>query len=196
MLQDQIRTLRKAANLSQRQLAQKIGMSQQALAKYENGQATPNPTTLSELAHVLGVSVDHLLGNRTDDAIRVPVLGQVAAGIPIEAVEEVEGEVLLPREMDDEEYFALRIHGQSMEPRMMEGDIVIVRQQQDVESGQIAVVLVGNESATCKRVQKGRDGLTLISINPLFEPMFFSAEQVQRLPIRILGRVIELRARY
>ena len=98
--------------------------------------------------------------------------------------------------MDDGEYFALRIHGQSMEPRMMEGDIVIVRQQQDVESGQIAVVLVGNESATCKRVQKGRDGLTLISINPLFEPMFFSAEQVQRLPIRILGRVIELRARY
>lgn len=84
MLQDQIRTLRKAANLSQRQLAQKIGMSQQALAKYENGQATPNPTTLSKLAHVLGVSVDHLLGNRTDDAIRVPVLGQVAAGIPIE----------------------------------------------------------------------------------------------------------------
>lgn len=196
MLQDQIRTLRKAANLSQRQLAQKIGMSQQALAKYENGQATPNPTTLSQLAHVLGVSVDHLLGNRTDDAIRVPVLGQVAAGIPIEAVEEVEGEVLLPREMDDGEYFALRIHGQSMEPRMMEGDIVIVRQQQDVESGQIAVVLVGNESATCKRVQKGRGGLTLISINPLFEPMFFSAEQVQRLPIRILGRVIELRARY
>lgn len=198
MLQERLRTLRKEAKLSQRTLAAKVGMSQQALAKYEAGDATPNPERLRQLAQVLHVSVDYLLGGeqREIGSPTVPVLGQVAAGVPIEAIEDIEGEVPLSEDMTDGNYFALRIHGHSMEPRMREGDIVIVRQQPDIENGQVAVVMVGNESATCKKILLSKDGITLISTNPAYDPMFFSGSEVEQLPVRILGRVVELRAKY
>lgn len=198
MLQERLRTLRKEAKLSQRALAAKVGMSQQALAKYEAGDATPNPERLRQLAQVLQVSVDYLLGGeqREIGSPTVPVLGQVAAGVPIEAIEDIEGEVPLSEDMTDGNYFALRIHGHSMEPRMREGDIVIVRQQPDIENGQVAVVMVGNESATCKKISLSKDGITLISTNPAYDPMFFSGSEVEQLPVRILGRVVELRAKY
>ena len=197
MLQERLRTLRKEAKLSQRTLAAKVGMSQQALAKYEAGDATPNPERLRQLAQVLHVSVDYLLGGeqRETGSPTVPVLGQVAAGVPIEAIEDIEGEVPLSEDMTDGNYFALRIHGHSMEPRMREGDIVIVRQQPDIENGQVAVVMVGNESATCKKILLSKDGITLISTNPAYDPMFFSGSDVEQLPVRLLGRVVELRAK-
>ena len=83
-----------------------------------------------------------------------------------------------------------------MEPRFVEGDTVIVRRQSSVDNGEIAIVLVGNEDATCKKFYRHRDGISLVSTNPEFAPMFFSNEELEETKIDILGKVCELRARF
>jgi repressor LexA len=93
-------------------------------------------------------------------------------------------------------YIALTIHGQSMEPRMNEGDVVIVRLQEDVESGETAIVMVNGGDSTCKKIKKTPEGVMLISTNPAYEPMFYTNAQIAELPVRILGKVVELRAKY
>lgn len=83
-----------------------------------------------------------------------------------------------------------------MEPRMKEGDVVIVRQQEDAESGNIVIATVNGTDATCKRLKKYTDGIALISSNPAYEPMYFSNEEIKSKPVRIIGRVVELRAKF
>lgn len=127
----------------------------------------------------------------------IPVLGNVAAGIPIEAITDIEDY----EEIDDTlaasgKYVALRIHGDSMQPRMVDGDVVIVRLQQDIDTGDIAVVMVNGGSATCKKIKRSQEGLVLISLNPIYEPMFFTWKQVEDLPVTIFGKVVELRAKF
>ena len=93
-------------------------------------------------------------------------------------------------------FFALRVCGRSMEPRILEGDIVIVRQQEDVDSGDIAIVLVNGDEATVKRVKKQAEGITLIATNTsVYEPHFYSNQEIRDLPVRILGKVVELRGK-
>ena len=83
-----------------------------------------------------------------------------------------------------------------MEPRMMEGDVVIVRRQDDVDSGDVAIVLVNGDEATVKRVKKQEEGITLIATNTsVYEPHFYSNKEIAELPVRILGRVVELRGK-
>ena len=84
-----------------------------------------------------------------------------------------------------------------MEPRMVEGDVVIVRKQDDVESGDVAIVLINGNDATVKRVKKQKDGITLIATNTsVYEPHYYSNEEIATLPIKILGKVVELRAKF
>lgn len=129
---------------------------------------------------------------------RIPLLGRVAAGIPIEAIENIEDyeEMYIPALEDPHDYFALRIVGHSMEPRIWDGDVVIVHKQSDVDSGQIAVVLVNGDDATVKQVKKSENGLTLIGLNPtVYTPHFYTADEVNNLPVRILGAVCEVRGK-
>lgn len=153
-----------------------------------------------KLAALFEVSVDYLLGNTatpTSTGWRVPVLGDVAAGIPIEAITDIvdyeEIDAALAR---TGEFFGLRIKGDSMEPRMKEGDVVIVRQQDAADTGDTVVVLVNGDSATVKKIKYGPDGITLLPTNPAFDPLFYSAAEVEQLPVRVIGRVVELRAKY
>jgi repressor LexA len=127
----------------------------------------------------------------------IPVLGRVAAGLPIEAVEYIEDYEEITLDMaTGGEHFALRITGDSMEPRMKENDVVIVRKQSDCNDGDVAVVIVNGEDATIKRIKKRPEGIMLIPSNPRYEPMFFSNEDVQKLPIAVIGKVVELRAKF
>ena len=129
--------------------------------------------------------------------IRIPVLGSVAAGIPIEAIEDILDYEEISEDMARRgQYFGLKIKGSSMEPRIKEGDVVIVRKQPEVESGDVAIVLVNGDSATCKKVVINEGGLTLIPVNPTYEPQFYSADQVANLPVRIIGKVVELRGKF
>lgn len=127
---------------------------------------------------------------------RIPVLGRVAAGIPIEMVEDV----IDWEEIDDATaklgaIFALSIKGDSMEPRIVSGDVVIVRQQDDAESGDIVIVSVNGDDATCKRLRKYKDGVELVPSNSSYSPIFFSNEEIVTKPVKILGKVIELRGK-
>lgn len=133
----------------------------------------------------------------TEYGVRIPVLGRVVAGIPIEAIEEViDWEEIPQRLAASGKFFALRVCGHSMEPRILEGDVVIVRQQEDVESGDIAIVMVNGDEATVKRVKKQEDGITLIATNTsVYEPHFYSNQEIRDLPVRILGKVVELRGK-
>ena len=201
MFNERLKTLRIQRKMTQSELAKKIYISQPAYSKYEVGTASPNPETLSKIADALDVSVDYLLGSDSQPArpgyIRIPVLGRVAAGIPIDAIEEViDWEDISAEAAGDGEYFGLQIKGHSMEPKISDGDVVIVRRQPDVDSGDIAVVLVNGDDATVKRIKKSPQGVTLIPSNPAYEPMYYSNKEIESLPVQILGRVIELRAKF
>lgn len=133
----------------------------------------------------------------SDAAVKIPVLGEVAAGLPIEAVEDVIDWEEIPAQMAKAgDYFGLVIKGKSMEPRMVEGDVVIVRKQENCDNGQLSIVAVNGDKATCKRVLYEDGGLRLVSLNPLFPDQVYSKEAVEQLPITILGVVVELRAKF
>lgn len=195
-----LRELRRAAGLSQKDLADRLFVNQTAVSQWERGVTTPNRTTLQQLCEMFNVPSDELLGIQTKPhprGVKIPVLGKVQAGIPMEAIEYI----LDYEEISEDlaatgEFFALQIRGQSMEPRFTEGDVVIVRQQQTIETGEIAVVLVDGDDATIKKIKKMDDGIALIPTNPAFEPIFYSKKEINELPVTIIGRVVELRAKF
>ena len=94
------------------------------------------------------------------------------------------------------EYAALKIKGNSMLPRFTPGDVVIVKIQSDVNDGDIAIVMVNGDEATCKKIKKTPEGVMLISTNPDYEPMFYTNREISEKPVRIWGKVVELRAKF
>lgn len=203
---NRIAELRKTANISQAKLGKIIGVAQNTVCNWENGNREPDQVSLNKIADYFNVSVDYLLGRQaTMDSPTpsvpgskwIPVLRAVAAGVPIEAIEDIEDyEEISPEMAASGDYFALRVEGDSMEPKISNGDVVIVRRQCDCETGDMAVVLVNGDEATVKRIKKRPEGLMLIPNNPAYEPMFYSAEEVIKLPVQILGKVVELRAKF
>ena len=134
---------------------------------------------------------------RKKKGVTINVLGCVAAGIPIEAIEDIIDTEEISEEMAATgEYFGLKIHGNSMEPRIMDGDVVIVKRQDDAESGDIIIATINGDEATCKRLRKLRDGIELISNNPSYNPMFYDNREIIEKPVRILGKVVELRGKF
>lgn len=197
-----ITKLRKERDLQQKEVAAAIGMNRIVLNRIELGKRPLRDDEAVALADFFHVTTDYLLKGvtaqpRDKKGVRIPVLGRVVAGIPIEAVEEIlDYEEITPELAATGEFFALKIRGHSMEPRMMEGDVVIVRRQDDVDSGDIAIVLVNGNEATVKRVKKQEDGITLIATNTsVYEPHYYSNKEIEELPVRILGKVIELRGK-
>lgn len=205
MFSDRLKQLRKDSGLLQQDMAEKIGITKSAYGYYEQGKTTPDVITAKKIANILDVSVDYLLGKETDvmkknhdkSGFLVPVLGQVQAGIPIDAIQDILDYEEISADMAASgEYFALQVRGSSMEPRMKDGDVVIVRQQPEVENGEIAIVLVNGNDATIKKIGKSSDGIMLVPNNPAFEPIFYNNEEIAELPVVILGKVVELRAKF
>lgn len=199
---NRIKALRSKKQIKQIELASAVNVSQAALSGYETGKYEADLETYKRIANFFGVSLGYLLGDDEpnsvrSDYIRIPVLGRVAAGIPIDAIEEVIDweDISADMAVGGAEYFGLQIKGDSMEPKISSGDIVIVRKQPDVESGEVAVVLVNGDDATVKKLKKSAAGITLIANNPAYDPLFYSNEDIEKLPVVILGRVVELRAR-
>lgn len=182
----------------QKAFAAALGTTPSIVSQWRNGVSKSYERRLSDIATILGTTVEYLqTGIELSSPLTVPVLGNVAAGIPIEAVQDIVDYEELDRAMAGTgEYFGLRLKGDSMEPRMRDGDVVIVRRQSDAETGDIVVAMVNGDSATVKKLKKGPSGITLIPNNPAFDPMFYSNEEIVQLPVRILGRVVELRAKF
>lgn len=206
---ENIKYLRLQRGYSQEELAKALGYkSYTTITKWESGVSEPTLKMTNEIARFFNVSVNDLCYTRLSSpsestetvhrkGVVINVYGRVAAGIPLEMIEDIIDTEEISEEMARTgEFFGLRIHGDSMEPRMKDGDVVIVRQQSDAESGDVVIATVNGTDATCKRLRKYRDGIELIATNPSYEPMFFSNEEVEKKPVRIIGRVMELRAKF
>lgn len=199
---NRIRQLRIEKNMLAKDVAKIVGVLPSTYSRWEKGSNSPHKY-IEKLSQIFNVSTDFILKGEESEAdkqrniIKVPVLGRVAAGIPIEAIQEVEDwEEMYKPGIGGDTYFALRIKGASMEPRLREGDIVIVKKTDYFESGNVCIVLVNGNEATVKVVQKQADGLTLIGYNTsVYPPHFYSAKDVQTLPVRIIGVVIEFRCK-
>lgn len=126
--------------------------------------------------------------------VKIPVVGTVAAGEPILAQQNIiDYEELPAGEYSDGEYFGLKIKGNSMFPRILEDDVVIVKKQTTAETGQIAVVLINGDEATVKQIKKTESGIMLIPFNTTeYSPMFFTKEDIENKPVKIIGIVKRL----
>ena len=173
---EQLKILRNRMGLTQAAVASSLGIDRSTYAKYESGQSEPNFEMLNKISALFGTTLDLLITGTSAPSSTggkwIPVLGDVAAGIPIEAVEDIvdyeEIDAALAAAGD---FFGLRIKGSSMEPRIREGDVVIVRKQDDADTGDTAVVMVNGDSATVKRIKKESDGsLWLLPNNPAYVP--------------------------
>lgn len=201
---DRIKERRLQMAYTQEELAKKLGLQKSAIAKYENGRVENiKRSVIAEMANVLECSPSYLMG--WDEAspkshkkgIVINVLGRVAAGVPLEAIEDIIDTEEISEEMAKTgEFFGLQIDGDSMEPRMQKGDVVIVRKQDDAESGDVVIAMINGNDATCKRLRKYRDGIELVSNNPIYKPMFFSNEEIISKPVKIIGKVVELRGKF
>ncbi len=202
-----LKKLRKEMNVTQSELSSILGVSPSTIGMYEQGRREPDKETLLKIANFFHVSTDYLLGHEdvqatpTRDYIkRIPVLGSIRAGIPIEAIEDIEDwEEIDTRQSPfrSGEFFALRVTGDSMLPTLQDGDIVVVRQQPRVENGEIGIVMVNGDNATVKEVKESPQGITLIGHNAaVYTPHFYDREEVESLPLRVIGKVVELRRKF
>lgn len=191
----------KINNISRNQLSESLGISYSTISDWINGKAYPRIDKIEMMANYFGINKsdlveEHFMEEKTQ-GLKIPVLGTVAAGIPISAVEDILDYEEVPQSWENQgEFFGLRIKGDSMEPRMESGDVVIVKQQSDANSGDTVIALVNGDDATCKRLEKTENGIMLVSTNPKYPPMFYSNEEILTKPVVILGKVVELRQKY
>lgn len=186
-------------NKSQADLSKDLNLPFTTISNWYRGIRYPRPDKMQLLADYFGIRMEELISNSINNSgIKIPILGTVIAGIPVTAVEDIIGYEEINEKMDRcGDYFALEIKGDSMEPKMSKGDIVIVKQQNTVENGQIAIVLVNGDEATVKKVRFRDNGIELIAFNSyVYEPHFYSAKEIEELPVKIIGRVVELRAKF
>lgn len=200
MFSEQLRKLRRLNNLTQTELSKLLNVSNGTIAMWETDKRQPDIDTLKKLANFFNVTTDYLLGKDIKDnnkGVKIPVLGVVPAGVPIEAIEEIlEYEEITPEMAKSGEYFGLKVKGDSMSPNILEGDILIVRKQEDANSGDICVVMVNGDDATVKKIKKDPKGLTLIPNNPAYDVTYFTNEEIVSIPVRIIGKVVESRRSY
>lgn len=197
---NRIKTLRKQKKMSQSQLAELLHVNQTAVSQWELERAYPSFEIAVAMAQYFSVSVEYLLGQSdvaASKGVRIPVLGRVPAGVPIEAVEEVLDWEEIPAEQAKHgEYFALRVRGDSMEPRICDGDVLIVRKQSTADTGDIVIALINGDDATVKRFKRTDNGIMLVPNNMAYDPMAFSNEEIMKLPVEIVGVVVENRQKY
>jgi len=199
-----IRKLRQSQKISQDKLSKILNVHQTAVSQWESGRTLPDMETAYKMAEYFNVSVNVIFDKEELyfskpklKGIKVPVLGSVAAGIPIEALEDI----IDYEEITEEMYrmgkiVGLKIRGDSMEPDFRNGDIVMVLIQNYIENGEIAIVFVNGDEATCKKIKKTPQGVYLIPLNSTYEPFFFNNREIEELPVTIWGKVIELRRPY
>lgn len=195
MFSKQLRKLRQSHKLTQIELAKRLGLSYSAISMYERGERQPNFETLEAIADFFNVPMSTLIEKSTPpynnimpmpEMTTIPLLGSIACGEPITAVENIEDYVTMLKSVKAD--FALRCKGDSMiDARILDGDIVYIRQQAKVENGEIAAVLIGDE-ATLKRVYISADTVTLMPANQKYSPLVYSGEEINE--IRILGKAV------
>lgn len=192
-----LRAARKAKQLTQKELAVKIKAAHNSISNWENDQNMPDPDTIQNLCWALDVEPNYFFSVESSPALpaniipmpkmrKIPLLGSIACGAPILAEEHIEGHVDIPSNIHAD--FALTCKGDSMiNARIFDGDVVYIRQQDTVENGEIAAVLIESE-ATLKRVRMLPDRIILEPENPLYDPLVYRNEEMN--DVRILGKAV------
>lgn len=205
---NRIRTALEVRGMKQADLVEKTKIGKSSISTYLSGAYEPKQKNIYRIASALNVDEAWLMGFdvqmdrknisiETSKGIKIPVLGKVPAGVPIEAVEDIIDYEEIPEELaKDGEFFGLQIKGDSMEPRICEGDVVIVRKQDDAETGDLVVAMINGNEATCKRLMKYKDGIRLVPNNPSYEPLYYSNKEIEEKPVKIIGKVVENRQKY
>lgn len=188
-------------------VARETGISRSSMTDWKKGRSTPKYEKRKKIADMFGVTVDYLDGVSPfpygekknfevcseSSTVTIPILGRVPAGIPIEAVTDRIGEIEIASPRGDDKYWALKVKGDSMYPKILDGDIVIFREQQSCENGDICVVRVNGTDATLKKVVKNGDSIILQPLNPDFEPLVFSDSVVDQPSLEVIGVAKEIR---
>lgn len=191
-----LKELRKELHLTQKELAALLQVNQTAVSQWERGVTMPGHQTLFRLCEILNVSLDYLMGRSHSTAVQINVYGTIPAGTPTEAIEDIidTEEISAALLRGGKKYFGLKVKGDSMFPKYMEGDTIIIREQPACESGEDCVVYINGYEATLKRVMLLEDGgVQLQPLNPHYAPVSFSKEEVIDIPITIAGIVVEIR---
>lgn len=199
MIGKQLKSLRKDNGYTQSDLAKKLHLTPKAISFYENNQREPDIDTLNKIADIFNVSIDYLNGRKStnlkkgEDYATINVYGSIPAGIPIEAIEDItDTEDISFKDFDkNKTYIGLKVEGDSMYPKYLNGDTIILELTSDCESGTDAAVYVNGYEATLKTVIKNENGtITLKPINPEYAPRTYGKDDE---PIKILGIVKEIR---
>lgn len=204
-----LKQCRKKQGLSQAELAAKLGVTQQAVGKWESGKSSPDPSTVARIAGILGTTADYLLGlyrpaaALTETESRffggyaeslIPVIGTVKAGYGALAFEEDYGKEYA-RVKDPANYFYLVVRGDSMEPRIQDGDLALVHRQDTLESGDLGVIIYGDEGeGTLKRYIQRGNCVVLQPFNPNYSELVIKGEDLNQL--HIAGRVVETKTKW
>lgn len=201
---ERIKFFRDKLDMTQDVLAEKIHTTKQTIYKYENNIITNIPSDkIERLAEVFGINPATLMGWETEKpnvepvsigkTVSIPVYGRIPAGSPAEATEYIEDYIDVPLSTaKGKELLALKVVGDSMYPKYIEGDYVLIQKQPDCESGQDCAVRVNGSDVTLKKVIKERDGIMLQPINPEYAPKKYDYTDEFN-PVYIIGIVIELR---
>lgn len=209
-LGEYLKKIRKSKDLSLRQVDYKSDVSFSHLSMIENGSRKPSPLTLKELAKIYNLDYidlyekagyldlaekERLETKSSPSSAVVFVYGTIPAGIPMECIEDIIDTEEISADMlrGGKQYFGLKIKGDSMEPDYLDGDVIIFQKQDDCESGDDCVVMVNSNNGTFKRVFKNENGIILQPLNNKYQPMIYSNEQIEILPVKILGVFEELR---
>ncbi len=199
-----LKTCREENHYTLEEIGNKLGLHKSTILRWENGETEKikNPI-LKELAELYNVNIAWLMGydvpikikkNKKSEIIKIPVIKNITSAEAILTDKNIiDYEELPENEFNDGKYFGLKINDNSMFPRILERDVVIVRQQNDYENGQIVVVLVNDDKATVKQIKKNEKGIILMPFNTQkYEPIFFTNEECKTIPVKIIGVVKRL----
>lgn len=196
-----IKKLRTEFGINQTELGNKIGLSARAIGFYESSDRDIPTSKLQKIADYFNVSTDYVLGRSNDlqdDVKQIPLLGKIAAGYPTQMFADVIDYIDIPADMarGNKELFALKTTGKSMEPNFIEGDILIFEKTDNCENGQFCAVAVNGDDATFKKVTKTDAGIMLQPLNPAFETKFYTNDQIDSLPVTIIGVLKQIRRNF
>lgn len=202
---NKIKLARVNKGLSYSQLAEITGLKKSTLQRYETGTTLKIPIdAIALIEKALGLERGYLMGwedvthsdnNEENLPIRIPIYSYIPAGIPMEAIDEIVDYEEVPASWlnGDKEFFGMKIKGDSMSPEYRDGDTVIFKKQSTCENGDDCAVMVNGNDATFKRVRRELWGIILQPLNPAYDPMSFSNEEIISKPVRIIGVFWELR---
>ena len=188
-----IKRLRAESGLTQDRLGELVGVTGKAVCSWELGLKTPRMPVIERLADLFGVSKTEIIEDAKSTPVspitRVPILGRVAAGSGCLADDNLDGYENVPTDIlsTEEEYILLNVKGDSMSPKIEEGDRLLIHLQPSVDSGSYAVVLIDDEDGVVKKVCYSKNRIELISENPYYPPRIFEDSEVTR--VRVVGLV-------